>query len=202
MENHIKTGDILLFAERPRNFLWRLLDGGIKFFTGSKFSHSAIALRDPTWIDPELKGLYVWESTGLTGIDDAVDHVEKFGVQVQHFDEYTSQYKGRCDTYVRRCRDRAAWTDEDGLLTLRQIYNDTHGKPYDLWPIDWIEAAVKIGPKKTTKRFWCSAFVTYVLSRMHLVDPRVDWSMQAPQDLSVLDLPAYEQTVLCVTSVE
>lgn len=186
----ICTGDILLFEERPSNFFWRILDGGIKFFTHSKFSHSAIALRDPTWIDPSLKGLYVWESTGLTGRKDAVDHVEKFGVQIQPFDEYTSQFEGQCTIYVRYAKDVGnAWEKEE---LLREIYDDTHDKPYDLWPIDWIEAAIKAGPKRTTDRFWCSAFVTYVLSRLHLAPAKIDWSMQSPKDVSTMDI-AYSE---------
>jgi hypothetical protein len=184
----INTGDILLFAERPSQWLWKLLDGTIKFFTGSKFSHSAIALRDPVWLDPSLKGLYVWESTGLTHRKDAVDHVEKFGVQVQAFDEYTTQFDGECTIYVRRAEDREVWREED---LLKEIYDDTHDKPYDVLPIDWIEAAASIGPPRTTARFWCSAFVTYVLMRLNIASPKIDWSMQSPQDLATMDLPSY-----------
>jgi len=186
----IQTGDILLFSEKPTNWFWKILDGGIKFFTGSKFSHSAIALRDPTWLDASLKGLYVWESTALTGRSDAVDHTKKFGVQVQEFSEYTSSFEGECGIYVRRGSNREVWKQEDMLLS---IYNDTHNKPYDLYPIDWIEAAVKVGPPKTTDRFWCSAFASYVLLRMNIAPPGLDWSMQSPQDLATMDLPSYSK---------
>ena len=189
----IRSGDILLFEEFPAgNIFWKLLDGAVKFFTGSKFSHSAIALRDPTWLDPNLKGLFVWESTGLTGLPDVVDNRPKFGVQIQKFDEYTTKYHGTCNVFVRRANKE--WTND---VLLKTIYNDTHDTPYDCWPMDWIEAGLKVGPKKTTTRFWCSAFVCYVLNRLDLVPQSLDWSMQTPQDLATMKLP-YGEVEFCI----
>ena len=32
--------------------------------------------------------------------------------------------------------------------------------------------------------FWCSAFVSYILTKVGVVDSNTDWSMMTPQDLS------------------
>ena len=51
-----QTGDILLYSTS----LW--YSKIIEKCTGSKYSHISIILRDPVYIDPKLKGLYILES--------------------------------------------------------------------------------------------------------------------------------------------
>ena len=71
--NDLNTGDILLFDERPNGCLWKILDGCIKLCTDSKYSHSAMVLKNPSWLGlPD--GIYVWESTGFTHLIDPVDN--------------------------------------------------------------------------------------------------------------------------------
>ena len=54
----LKTGDLLLFSAHlsfnPLN-IFSLL---IEFFTKRPYSHIGMILRDPTWIKPDLKGLF------------------------------------------------------------------------------------------------------------------------------------------------
>lgn len=178
--NELNTGDILLFDEHPKGCLWKLLDGCIKFCTKSKYSHSALVLKDPEWLG--LKGIYVWESTGFTHLKDAVDHVEKFGIQIHDITEYTNLYKGKIKIYVRSGtnKSRKQLTNEK----LRELYDSTHNKPYDAMPFDWLEAMVKIGPRRRTDMFWCSAFISYILTKTGIMNKNTDWSMQSPQDLS------------------
>jgi len=178
----IQTGDILLFDEKPSQCCWRVLDYGIKCVTNSKYSHSAIALRDPVCLDEKLRGLYVWESTGFNGMKDAVDHIDKFGVQVQPISEYISKFEGSCNIYVRYAcpAARAKFTPE----FIKRMYRATHDKPYDLWPTDWLEAALKVGPRRVEDRFWCSAFVSFILTSAGIMKPNTDWSSKSPQDLS------------------
>ena len=179
--NDLNTGDILLFDERPKGCLWKFLDGCIKCFTKSKYSHSAIVLKDPKWLElPD--GIYVWESTGFTGLKDVVDHKEKFGVQIQHINEYTKKFKGSCIIYTRQAPNKARNLFTSNILN--KIYKSTHDKPYDDMPLDWIEAMIKVGPKRRTDMFWCSAFVSYILTKVGVMDSNTDWSMMAPQDLS------------------
>ena len=177
----IKTGDILLFDEKPAGCLWKFLDGCIKCCTRSKYSHSAFALRDPSWLGLS-NGLYVWESTGFTGLKDVVDNKEKFGVQVQHIDEYTKEFKGGCTIYAREAPQEARDLLTDNFLN--NIYNNTHDKPYDDMPLDWLEAMLKVGPNRRTDMFWCSAFVSYILTKANIINKNTDCSMMTPQDLS------------------
>ena len=70
-----KTGDIFLYS--GTHWYSKL----IEYFSGSQFSHVTMILRDPTYINSKLKGLYIIES-GYEGIPDAVDGKIHFGVQI------------------------------------------------------------------------------------------------------------------------
>lgn len=178
--NDLRTGDILLFDENPKGCLWKLLDGCIKLCTNSKYSHSALVLKDPEWLG--LKGLYVWESTGFTHLKDSVDHVEKFGVQIQDISEYTKLYNGKIKIYARCGTEKSRKQLTNGIL--KKLYDSTHDTPYDSMPLDWLEAMLKIGPHERTDMFWCSAFVSYILTKTEIMNKNTNWSMQSPQDLS------------------
>ena len=72
-----QTGDILLYNSST------LVGRAIEWLSYSKFSHISIILRDPVYINPELKGLYVIES-GSEGIKDVISGKKVIGVQVIH----------------------------------------------------------------------------------------------------------------------
>ena len=65
----LKTGDLLLCSwHTPRckslcNCLFNNFDACIKWGSHSNWTHSAVILKDPTFIHPSLKGLFVWESS-------------------------------------------------------------------------------------------------------------------------------------------
>tara|TARA_A100001011_G_scaffold372011_1_gene429935 strand:+ start:121 stop:738 length:618 start_codon:yes stop_codon:yes gene_type:complete len=179
--NDLNTGDILLFDERPTGCLWKILDGCIKLCTDSKYSHSAMVLKNPSWLGlPD--GIYVWESTGFTHLIDPVDNKKnKFGVQIHHIDEYTKDY-GPVTIYVRQAPKKAKTLFTKVILN--KIYKSTYDKSYDDMPLDWLQAMLKIGPKRRTDMFWCSAFVSYILTKVGVLDINTDWSMMSPQDLS------------------
>ena len=61
------TGDIILFS--GKNSWFSLM---VEYFTSSPFSHIGIVLKNPTQIDPKLKGLHLLES-GFEPIKDEVD---------------------------------------------------------------------------------------------------------------------------------
>ena len=58
----MKTGDLLLFSYNGDGFFGCFTEC-IKKCTHSKFSHIGMIIEDPTFIDPTLKGIYVWESS-------------------------------------------------------------------------------------------------------------------------------------------
>ena len=76
----LKTGDILLFnPSKNSNFLFNILDWGIRYFTSSEFTHVAMVLKDPQFINKNLKGTYIWESS-WEGKPDPQDGKIKLGV--------------------------------------------------------------------------------------------------------------------------
>ena len=86
-ENKFNTGDILLFhwkpiCNSPYNDCLTCFSKIIRCFTKSKYTHSAMIIRNPPW-RKDLKGLYVLESS-LETFPDAEDNEIKFGVWRLH----------------------------------------------------------------------------------------------------------------------
>jgi len=176
---NLNTGDILLFDYEGGGsmgiFSWL-----IKKVTKSNITHVGMVLKDPVFINPSLKGYYVWES-GWEGTPDPQDGKVKFGVQITPFEEIFQNYKkknGRI--YVRRVTCPINLFTTEKLLQIHEIVYD---KIYDIIPKDWIEAAFRRddNPQKTS-RFWCSALVGYIYTQCGCLHPGTDWSMIRPSD--------------------
>ena len=163
----MKTGDLILFKGKFSSS-WFLINFLIEFFTWSPWVHIGIVIEDPA----DLKGLYLWESVWL-GTIDPEDHEKKFGVQLSLLPD---RLKG-CSVYTREYQGLDFLTEE-----LEIVHKQVHDKPYDIIPLDWIEALVKVDlrPKKVD-RFWCSALVGYILSKLHVLHDDVDWSILSPK---------------------
>ncbi len=175
----LKTGDILLFVEHPKNPFMKLFSWLITSATHSEYSHTAVVLRDPTFINPSLKGLYIWESS-WEGTPDPQDGKVKLGVQITPFYQFLETYHG--NIYVRRL-----FKGSDLIIDnrLEKIHGVVYGKPYDINIKDWIEAWKREDshPQKTD-RFWCSALVAYILVGLGFLPDKTDWSLIRPSDLS------------------
>ena len=161
----MQTGDILLFDEKPNNCI-RCIDDFIKCFTCSKFSHSALVVVDPPWTK---KGIYVWESS-YHGTPDPQDGKIKFGVQLQPLSFYTHHYPGKVHIYIRKAPKLVSQRLQ---LQLTRIHKLVYNKPYDARPDHWIEAWCKCA-KRQNNRFFCSAFVTYVLNEVGVMEDNWD----------------------------
>ena len=74
--NTFKTGDLLLFNDQTAG-AFGAFTKMIKWGTHSNYSHTAIVIRDPTFTNPPLKGLYVLESS-CERFRDAEDNKFKF----------------------------------------------------------------------------------------------------------------------------
>ena len=179
--NKLDTGDILLFAG-TNNGILGLMDKAISYFTNSPYTHVAIVLKDPTFIHPSLKGLYVWESGWENGHPDPQDGKVKLGVQITPLYEILESYKN--NGYVN-CRQILSGRDVFKKEKLIEIHNVVYGKPYDLVPTDWIGAINRndINPQKTN-RFWCSALTAYIYTQLGILKKDTDWSIIRPCDFS------------------
>ena len=173
----LKTGD-LLFCDYTGSGPFGWFSYLLKFFTKSKYSHSAMIIRDPPFSNVE-PGLYVWEST-YNGKPDPQDHKIKLGVQLATFEDFYNNYHSNGTVYIRQIEPNNPITNDQ----LIKIHNVVYDKPYDILPEDWIEAYLRTGPKDTIDRFWCSALVGYIYTQLNLFNKDTDWSMLRPADIA------------------
>ena len=166
----LNTGDILLFNEHPTNCCFKWFTTSIKHCTKSRYSHCGMVLKN----EFGLTGTYVWESSWHPKEKDS-----KFGVQITPIEEYTKRYPGTVQLYIRK---RTGDTIPTAIL--ERVKKTTEGAPYDIWPCDWVEAKCRCKTRRTTSRFWCSAFVAYILTTNGDISKNCDWSMVRAQDLS------------------
>lgn len=174
-EDNLETGDILLFSDK-KDFHSILIEK----ITNSKYSHVAMVLKNPTYINSELKGIYIIESSYENCVD-AIDHKYKYGVQIQKLDDILIGFEG--EVYIRKLhcnKDNHFYTD------LNIIYKDIKDIPYDLNPFDWIKASLHLDIGNTHKinKFWCSALISYIYVRLNLLPMSIPWTLVTPCELS------------------
>ena len=186
---NLNTGDILLFNEYPSCGCMRCLDNCIKLCTDEPYSHSALVIVNPTWKtdkgEPIPPGIYVWESSyhGKKWPDVQTGQTA-FGVQLQPLELYTKDYPGTVEVYVRRASPGAAKLFEN-MKALQDLNAETKHIFYDINPCDWIAALFRWRWfKRTTQRFYCSAFVSYILTQLGILPPNTDWTIVSPALLS------------------
>jgi hypothetical protein len=173
----LRTGDLLLFTERrvPPRWALGLLDAAISYFTRSPYVHVGLVLVDPPFCT--ARGTYLWES-GYEACVDPETGTRHLGVRLTPMEAVLCP-EARGSVFVRKCTLRVA----DAKLT--KIHADVFMKPYDVCLSDWLLAAARVdaAPQKTD-RFWCSAFVAYVLAQLGWLSEGTDWSIVRPCDLS------------------
>ena len=183
MRCNLKTGDLLLCDDLQYNS-WGLLSWAIKFMTKSDFSHIGMIVVDPEFTDVSLKGTYVWTS-GISDVPDPEDNTKKFGVQFIPYEHFIKTYGGKI--YVRRIEFESIeeYNKIFNREKLKEIHKVVYDKPYDIVITDWIEAYCKKDPHpQKTSRFFCSAFIGYVYTKLSLLDEGLDWSILYPSYFS------------------
>ena len=96
-----------------------------------------MVLKDPDFISPTLKGLYVWESN-WHGTEDPQDGRVKLGVQITPLEQFLESYTGSSRVFYKKIN----YTKQDIFASgkLRGIHGMVYEKPYDIIPKDWVEA--------------------------------------------------------------
>jgi hypothetical protein len=179
----LKTGDLLLCDDLEYSS-WGLLSWVIKFMTKSDFSHVGMIVVDPEFTDISLKGTFVWTS-GISDVPDPEDKTKKFGVQFIPYDHFIKTYGGKI--YVRRIEfeNTEKYNKIFNFEKLKEIHKVVYDKPYDIVVTDWIEAYCKKDPNpQKTSRFFCSAFIGYIYTKLNLFDEGLDWSILYPSYFS------------------
>ena len=130
----LKTGDLILFNSQSKD-LFSILSSMIRIGTQSNYTHIGMIIKDPSFIEPHLKGLYVWES-GWEGEPDPQDNKVKLGVQITPLQEIIDSYKdGFISVRKINCDPKLFSNDK-----LKDIHNVVYKKPYDIMPLNWILA--------------------------------------------------------------
>ena len=180
---NLKTGDIILFSA---NWSWNPLNIAgklIEYFTGKPYSHVGMILKNPTWIKPDMKGIYLWESS-YEGTPDPQDGKIKLGVEVTPIDKALDQHKEHI--YVRQLQSGA---DRLTVPILQKIHQIVYDKPYDFNPIDWLAAYLRtpINGSRKFGRYFCSALVACIYTQAGILDKDTDWSLVRPSDFEEHD---------------
>jgi hypothetical protein len=173
--NSLETGDILLYSENK--FFYEKL---IQYFTKSIYTHVAMIIKNPTFTNPPLKGLYVIES-GIENFKDSENNQFKFGVQIVSLEKILNNWTG--NIYIRKLHYNR---DEIFYNNLKLAHEIVHDKPYDLVLTDWIKATfqVNLGDTKKTNTFWCSALISFLYTKLNLLDNNLNWSLVTPNEFS------------------
>ena len=177
----LRTGDIVLFNERPPCGLMAIADWLIRTITRSEFSHVGIVVVDPPWTEP---GTYVWDSS-MHSVAGPEDPKPRFGIQLVRLDDYQHHYSGKQTLYKRSPVSEETYALFDNAF-LTRIHDKVYGKHYDLYPSHWFAGVFHILIPRTTSTFFCSAFVSYCLCQAGVLDPDTDWTIVSPADLSAL----------------
>ena len=192
----LQTGDILLCHGYNPDGPDPGIDGLIEIFTDSPWEHAAIIIRDPWWTDAKkknLKGLYVLQSGwGPNGYPDVLNGKVK-GVTLNKLDDFLCNRKY---IFIRTLQNYKF--DNNAKMLFFNLFEITHGKPYDANVCSWIGTGIGscckcpcfsiLTTPKEDKTFWCSALVSYFYTKMELCDKNTDWSCQTPVNLAKLEL--------------
>ena len=160
----LRTGDIILFSGKGG------ISHAIKLTTNSKWSHVGMVLRLP-----ESQAAFLWESTTLTNLKDAIDGRVKRGVQLVLLSDRVRTYDG--EVSVRHLRGHTV--DNQNYLNLMQFRQEVRGRAYEQDKLELIRAAYD-GPfghnQEDLSSLFCSELVAEAYQRLGLLQ-------QPPQGL-------------------
>ena len=177
----LKTGDLLLCNYEGKKGWFCDFTKMIKYGSHSNWTHCAIVLKDPAFISPGLKGLYVWESSEEKMVDPQ-DGKKKLGVQITPIGELLDSYRNSGVIVVRPIHSNLLTNEH-----LKEVHKIVYDKTYDVNIIDWFEAFIKkdFTNSQKTSRFWCSALVACIYTKCGILDKDTDWSIVAPNDFDI-----------------
>ncbi|MCI0681473.1 MAG: hypothetical protein L0Y71_05160 [Gemmataceae bacterium] len=165
----LDTGDIVLFGGKGA------LSQGIKWFTRSRWSHVGMVIQ-LEW------GVFLWESTTLTDLEDFDTGTMTEGVQLVVLSERIKKYDGEIAVRRLECERTAAMLDN-----LKQLRLELRGKPYEKAKIELIKAAYD-GPWgdniEDLSSLFCSEMVAEAYQAMELLGEDKPSNEYTPADFS------------------
>ncbi len=175
----LQTGDLILISNYEKGIFNLFLDM-IRYGTHSDYVHIGMIVKNPKFTDTPLEGTFLWESS-YEGTPDPQDGKVKLGVQLTKIEDVLTHYHN-ANFFVRKFNDYSLFTEE----ALKEVHEIAYCKPYDINPRDWIDALFQTDPTpQLTNRFWCSAFVGLILTKVGILVSETDWTIMRPCDFAL-----------------
>ena len=160
MEYNLETGDLIFFNEPSSSIFTRIIYG-----TDDVVS-CGIVLKNPTFISPLLKGIYIWSCTNFTQTE-----ICNMNSQIEPLDSILKKYPNY-SLRVRKCPDNARFLFSDSKLKL--IHSKLHNnEPQNLYQFDWFDLSIRnIAPNKSLTS---SVFCCYILVFIGIIASNTDY---------------------------
>lgn len=170
----LQTGDVLLFQDTSGWWFSSL----VQWFTGSIYSHVAVVLKNPVYINPDLNTMCMLES-GTEEFPDQENKKVKFGVQITNLAEKIATYPGHI--WVRKLNTEIPMSTIEREVAL--LHSTVHDKPYDWNPYDLLNTILKFkdANDQRTDSFFCSALTAYVYTKLGLFKEGELWDLDTPK---------------------
>ena len=183
--NALKSGDIIMCHSSSQD---SITDKIIEDATYSPWEHCGIVLKDPYWINSDLKGLYILQSGwGPNGYPDILNN-NVSGVTLNRLYDFLCN---RIKIYVISI-SKTSWNESE-KQKFSKAFANVHGKQYDKnichWFIVGISSILKCECcsrkviKREDKQLWCSALVAYMYTQMAWLNKTDDWTCETPADI-------------------
>ncbi|MDH5561015.1 MAG: YiiX/YebB-like N1pC/P60 family cysteine hydrolase [Deltaproteobacteria bacterium] len=167
----IKTGDVILFSGKGT------ISNGIKLFTSSKWSHVGMVLKLP-----DSKANFLWESTTLSNLKDAISGTVKNGVQLVLLRDRLRTYDGE-----KSIRHLSYSITADEYYRLMGFREKMRGRPYETNRLELIKSAYD-GPfghnEEDLSSLFCSELVAEAYQEIGLLDNNKPSNEYTPKDFS------------------
>ncbi|MCG8427708.1 MAG: hypothetical protein MI754_10175 [Chromatiales bacterium] len=168
----LRTGDIVLFSGKGA------ISHGIKLFTLSKWSHVGMVLKLP-----DTDTVFIWESTTLSNLADAVDGWQKKGVQLVLLSDRLRTYRGEAS--IRHLKGVSITNEKyKALMAFRKKMRN---KPYEKSELELIRAAYD-GPwghnEEDLSSIFCSELVAAAYQELGLLSKDLPANEFTPKDFT------------------
>jgi len=190
--NTLKTGDVVFF-----HTIGVLVSMFFQQVQPSRFNHCGIVLRDPTWLQSNLTGLYFLDSNDNLNVPDAMPQPDggRFGVHIRPLLPVFESLTSMSEVHVRKCTVTISTNQLQSIITpeIRDAtydFNPLHwlaAKSWIvqsdyMWPIPWSVYALPIN--RCTDAFTCSALIAYIFTQLGYLPSNLPWSIVSPKLLS------------------
>jgi hypothetical protein len=172
LRKNLRTGDLVLFSGKGA------MSHGIKLFTSSKWSHVGMVLKLP-----DTDTIFLWESTTLLNLADAIDGKRKKGVQLVLLSDRIKTYDG--DASIRHLQNFSVSVSRyEKLMKLRKSFRN---KPYEKSQIELLKSAYD-GPwghnEEDLSSLFCSELVAEAYQCLGLISNKIPSNEFTPKDFT------------------